>query len=149
MYKTERKVCSHLSLRRGGFLKEEMYPVFVYGTLKKGFGNHVFLDSMYEKEDEGTIVGELYEVFGGGFPALVDGQDTVFGEVYWVIDEVYYRVMSSLDRLEAEGSMYERKLVRVNTKNNGEVLAWTYFWKIGEFALNKKIVSGVFTKNRR
>lgn len=85
-------------------------PVFVYGTLKKGFSNHRFL----EKETylgKATSVASNYTLRdGGSFPYMtiapygVTDCGQVSGEVY-AVDAF---TMAHLDRLEGNGSFYTR-----------------------------------------
>lgn len=93
--------------------------VFVYGSLKKGYGNHSVME-----RSAGRLLGEAtlpprYKLFSlGGFPGVVevdeDGNE-LHGEVYEV------ERMNSLDALEGHPEFYRRKLV--NTEY-GE--AWVY-----------------------
>lgn len=79
-----------------------MKKVMVYGSLKKGFGNHGLLR-------DATYVGEVaidgFDMFSlGPFPAIQEGEGHVEGELY----EVDTRTLASLDRLEGHPVMYER-----------------------------------------
>ncbi len=96
--------------------------VFVYGTLKKGHGNHRLLETS-------QFLGrcKLYDHFRlvslGGFPGLVKVPEDqpkceVSGEVYAVTDDV----LTSLDYLEGHPRFYERQKVKTPFKN-----AWAYF----------------------
>lgn len=85
---------------------EKPQRVFVYGTLKKGFGNHGFLkNSKYLGTD---MVDDHTLVRGIGFPYMVEmkGGD-VAGEVY----EVNKATMEKLDMLEGYPSHYQKKEV--------------------------------------
>lgn len=83
--------------------------VFVYGTLKRGFGYfHLLKDSEY------IGVGYTLASFNMktvGFPIIQRDDDgkPVFGEVFECDDETLKR----LDCLEAEGRMYNREKVYV------------------------------------
>ena len=98
--------------------------VFVYGTLKKGFGNHRLLEKSH-------CLGEAYlprtkMVNLGAYPAVIaGGKKEVMGEVYQVDEETLAR----LDRLEGHPSFYERQQVRVFPLLQGvdHWLAWCYF----------------------
>lgn len=69
--------------------------IFVYGTLKKGFGNHrVMGDS--KLLGEVNIKGfRMYSL--GGYPALTLGNNEIKGEVYEVTDE---NTLKNIYRLE-------------------------------------------------
>lgn len=102
--------------------------VAVYGSLRKGMGNHSLLKpglkdksvlhSMNEKLD---IPAKLYDT-GCGFPALVpdaEGQ-RITVEVYKVNDQYLQR----LDELEGYPDMYDRTQVMI-----GQHPSWVYFQK--------------------
>ena len=98
--------------------------VFVYGTLKKGFGNHRLLEKAH-------FLGEAYlrrtkMVDLGAYPAVITGgKKDVMGEIYQVDDETLAR----LDRLEGHPSFYERRQVKVFSvfQNVDTFIAWCYF----------------------
>lgn len=84
--------------------------VFTYGTLKRGYRNHHFLDGC-ELVSEAVTADRFY-VTCVGFPiAHRRGKRKlpVRGEVYRVSDEV----LASLDHLEGVPHHYQRELVRV------------------------------------
>jgi gamma-glutamylcyclotransferase (GGCT)/AIG2-like uncharacterized protein YtfP len=90
--------------------------VFVYGTLKRGFGNHRLLaGSRYV--GEATIAGRMHSL--AAFPAVtLDGKpETIHGEVF----EVDAPTMERLDRLEGVPNFYHR--LQVQTSAGG---AWVY-----------------------
>lgn len=89
-----------------------MTKVFVYGTLKNGYGNHYLLrDSAFL--GKGTTIEDHFTMFDGGFPYVInEGRFHVRGEVYEVNNE---RVMESLDRLEGVPTHYQRKDSSVKT----------------------------------
>lgn len=89
---------------------------FVYGTLKKGYGNHRLLE-------RASFLGEAYtdgtfDMLNSGFPVLVpnDNGHIVKGEVYEFSD---HDILDSLDALEGEGLMYDRREIHV-VDNHGE-----------------------------
>lgn len=96
-----------------------MHKVFVYGSLKSGFGNHRLLeDSTFITED--TTKEKEFNMFSfGGFPGIVKGgDDAIRGELYEVDDNT----MNDLDRLESNGYFYQREVVSLDS---GEQ-AWMY-----------------------
>lgn len=116
--------------------------VFVYGTLKRGYGNH---DVM--KMAGGEFLGEdklqRHQMYtNGAFPMIVPGLAArcVRGEVFAV------NSLRGLDQLEGyreddpEGSMYMRQEVELKSGRR----VWTYVWnrKIEENA--ERIASGNF-----
>lgn len=101
------------------------HTLFVYGTLKRGFHNHVCLG------DNATYLGEAvlqgYQMFHlGGFPAIAKGEGEVIGEVYEIDDASFKRC----DRLEGYPSFYNRSQVEVIYDNDAgeerEMTAWVY-----------------------
>ena len=93
--------------------------VFVYGSLKQGHWNNYILGTS-ELVAEGNTL-EDFVLMDCGFPFAVEAKSVddslshlvspVLGEVYKVSDE---SVISSLDRLEGEGSMYKRRRVKIS-----------------------------------
>lgn len=82
--------------------------LFVYGTLKKGFGNSVLLEGA-PFVGECQAPGVMYRYSPTGhFPCVVEGDLKVNGEVYEVTsDEQWNR----LDGLEGHPRWYERKII--------------------------------------
>jgi gamma-glutamylaminecyclotransferase len=112
----------------------KLNTVFVYGTLKRGYGNHRLLATSHFVGDAVTV--EKYRMIDAGFPVVLDGsrEHNVAGEIYQCDDATLRR----LDALEGEGHMYDRKLidVRLCPDANGYrhvVKAFIYigcnFWK--------------------
>ena len=91
---------------------EPKHLVFVYGTLKKGYGNHSLIG---DGEFWGEAITEdssfaLTSVSPyGGFPLVREGDKKVKGEVYLVSNKVLKR----LDQLEGVPTMYLRKTTKV------------------------------------
>ncbi len=77
--------------------------MFVYGTLKRGHGNHHWLaGASFEGEAELPDV-VLHDL--GPFPMAVAGEGTVIGEVY----RVDAAGLARLDRLEGYPRLYDRR----------------------------------------
>jgi gamma-glutamylcyclotransferase (GGCT)/AIG2-like uncharacterized protein YtfP len=79
--------------------------VFVYGTLKQGYGNNRLLSKA------------KFIMFGHGFPVVFkdDGGHKIIGEIYDIGDNG--KILADLDALEGEGAMYDRKEVSVMPLN--------------------------------
>lgn len=94
-----------------------MDTVFVYGTLKQGFGNHRLLrNSKFLGKAETQPIFTMISL--GAFPAvLVDGDVAIKGEVY----EVDENTMQQLDWLEGHPNFYRR--IQVSTTLGP---AWMY-----------------------
>jgi gamma-glutamylcyclotransferase (GGCT)/AIG2-like uncharacterized protein YtfP len=98
-----------------------MPKVFVYGTLKRGYGNHRVMEAAEgEFLQKDTIKG--YEIYNTGcFPAVVEGEGVVQGEVFEVPEEGMY----FLDRLEGVPRLYDRH----TTHTEGGLEVVTYLWQ--------------------
>lgn len=96
------------------------YKVFVYGSLKRGFGNNVLLrDAEFIGNDE-TIRSDFDLRCWGAYPAVYESGSTVVkGELYSVDDGTF----TSLDGLEGYPDFYNRQLVELKSGNK----AWMYF----------------------
>lgn len=105
--------------------------VAVYGSLRKGKGNHVILgDSTYL----GTERIKGFDMFSlGAYPYVMPESDnSIVVEVYEVDSD---STGKSLDRLEGYPSYYDRKLIQTT---HGE--AWIYF--INEYIDGTPFVDG-------
>ena len=103
--------------------------VFVYGSLKRGHGNHAFLETAdaYFMGEYVTVEQAFDLVDLGSFPGLTKGNYFVKGELYELKD------IRPIDRLEGHPSFYRRDQIMVQSVNVGPLIrvkAWSYF--IGE-----------------
>lgn len=77
--------------------------ILVYGTLKKGYGNHIYLNGA---EFIGEKVLPGYKLYNAGFPVAAPSPgDSIIGEEYEIDPEKH---LFGLDRLEGNGHMYHR-----------------------------------------
>ncbi|WP_158212329.1 gamma-glutamylcyclotransferase family protein [Natranaerobius trueperi] len=122
------------------------YPVFVYGTLKKGYGNYRLIKDFTTHELPATTKGELYDL--GAFPGLIEGSDTIKGQLMYIDSDHYQSALSVLDTMEGydenniNNSLYIRKLVTVHADNQ-TIEAYAYFWN-GSVEQAKKIEEGEY-----
>ena len=113
-----------------------MTQVFVYGTLKKGFGNNVLLQNS-NFIGEGFVEADMFNF--GSFPVVSEGKGSVKGEVYEVNDSVF----QSLDRLEGYPNFYDRKKVHVRSEA-GDLSAWMYFMSKEKITKLPRVFEGVW-----
>jgi gamma-glutamylcyclotransferase (GGCT)/AIG2-like uncharacterized protein YtfP len=114
-------------------------PLFVYGTLKRGFPLHKHLK-------EARFLGEaelsnylMYDL--GWYPGIVPGPGKVRGEVY----EVSLATLALLDEIEAEGEEYERRLLPVRLSDGRTIEAFVYIY-LGEVSRRPLVKEGVWEK---
>lgn len=110
--------------------------VFVYGTLKHGYGNHHILAGSRFVGKGCTVA--MCRMYDAGFPVLRPRSEKpgahnaeVWGEVYLVTSP---DTMRRLDSLEGEGRMYHRRIKIIHLENGKKVKAHTYvgdtkFWR--------------------
>lgn len=104
--------------------------IFVYGTLRKGQVNEHFLEQHAKYLQKGFIKGELFQVIGHHYPAVLEGDKWVVGEVY----ELDPKGLKELDHLEGyisennENNLYNRIEVEVYDEDKNPIgLAHSYF----------------------
>lgn len=123
--------------------------VFVYGTLMKGFWNHErYLEGRISRITPAKTQGLLYHL-PEGYPAFLEGDGIVIGEVIEPVDE---NLLESLDRLEgyrkwSSNNLYVRDKKKVLTKDGKESICWVYIYAKEEYA--KKIGTPVPNGNWR
>lgn len=103
-------------------------PLFVYGTLKRGFCNHPFLAGQKFIGPGRTVPGyRLYNL--GGFPGMVavsDDRYGVSGEI-WLVDDA---CLTELDYLEGvDQGLYRREPVPLLKPYDSQVIE-TYLYAL-------------------
>lgn len=104
------------------------YLVFVYGTLKKGWGNHVIIEDQKFLGASKTLDERFQMYHLGGYPGVVAGSASVPGELYEVDEAAFARC----DRLEGHPHFYKRELVTVSDPDGDEgdcLEAWMYVYQ--------------------
>lgn len=87
-----------------------MSKIFVYGTLKEGFGNHTwYLKNKATKLGEHTTEAKHTMVSLGGFPGVLYGKGitAIKGEVY----EVDEATSKAIDGLEGYPTFYDKVII--------------------------------------
>jgi gamma-glutamylcyclotransferase (GGCT)/AIG2-like uncharacterized protein YtfP len=108
--------------------------VFVYGSLKNGFGNHYHLQTARFLEATRTGSRSFRMESMGGFPAVLkNGSYAIEGELYEVDD----RTLARLDQLEGNGHFYNRELVFLASGDT----AWMYILMHdrGNYSNNRRV----------
>jgi gamma-glutamylaminecyclotransferase len=122
----------------GAIERPDVERVFVYGSLKRGSGNHRILEgSLYY--GHALILGTMYDY--GAFPAVdLAGRSNVHGEVY----EVSAATLDRLDSLEGHPHFYQRTRVRMSTGDE----AWVYSMTTEKLTAKRVIASGNWVDQR-
>lgn len=77
----------------------EEKKIFVYGSLREGFFNYdKYLSARVSKPTLATVKGKLYHLSHKGYPALLDGEDEVIGEIMTLND--FYKDVVPMDEME-------------------------------------------------
>jgi gamma-glutamylcyclotransferase (GGCT)/AIG2-like uncharacterized protein YtfP/predicted glutamine amidotransferase len=100
-----------------------LVSVAVYGTLKKGHGNHRLLTSSYCLGDGFT--SDPYPLVIDNLPYVIDRK----GKGKRVQVEVYRvdaNTLARLDSLEGHPDWYQRKQIQVQLHAGGTITAWVY-----------------------
>lgn len=107
--------------------------LFVYGSLMEGFHNYEkALTGQIESRVPAFVNGRLYHQRQKGYPALVSGDDRVFGELLTLRD--FMANMEVLDQIEeyhgpGEENEYNRILTPVHIGESGVVeFAYVYWY---------------------
>lgn len=77
----------------------EQKKIFVYGSLRTGFYNYdKYLKGKVNDAILGKVKGKLYHMPHKGYPALLEGEDIVIGEVMTIKN--FEEVMVQMDEME-------------------------------------------------
>ena len=127
----------------------EIYKLFVYGSLRSGFRNPVYsyLTKYFHLLGEAVVKGKLYDT--GAFPVAISSNEEKFisGELYAINDPLEFSwAIGQLDDYEGlnaeegERPLYKREEVVAYQKGQ-PVVAWIY-WFNGSVAGMAEIESG-------
>ncbi|MGG4496981.1 gamma-glutamylcyclotransferase family protein [Brevibacillus reuszeri] len=79
---------------------KESVPIFVYGSLLKGFWNYEHYILPYDPRIvPAQIKGELYHL-PPGYPGLLAGTNDIRGEIVYFSPQTYEKALAGLDELE-------------------------------------------------
>ncbi|NNV05092.1 gamma-glutamylcyclotransferase [Geobacillus sp. C56-T2] len=108
----------------------ETINVFVYGTLRIGGRNHRLIANYVQSVRKVTVKGRLFHL-PAGYPAMVDGNGTVHGEMFELSDPE--AVLALLDQLEGyhgpgELNHYERITVVATDADGNTYTCYAYVY---------------------
>lgn len=87
----------------------EEKKIFVYGSLREGFFNYdKYLNGKVSKPTLAKVQGKLYHLSHKGYPALLDGDDEVIGEIMEMKD--FYTDIVPMDKMEGYHSAEDTSL---------------------------------------
>lgn len=77
----------------------EEKKIFVYGSLREGFFNYdKYLKGKVSNITPAIVKGKLYHLSHKGYPALLEGEDSIWGEIMTLND--FYRDIVPMDEME-------------------------------------------------
>jgi gamma-glutamylcyclotransferase (GGCT)/AIG2-like uncharacterized protein YtfP len=97
-----------------------VHKVFVYGTLKSGYGNNHLLSSAKLLQQDSLAGHDIFAV--QSFPGVIPGHGSVEGELWECDDET----LKMLDILEGHPDMYLRTPVTLESGEEAETYIWQY-----------------------
>lgn len=112
--------------------------VFVYGSLMENFFNYdKYLVGKVLKRQPAKVRGKLYHLVNKGYPAMIKGNDVVYGELIEVADwENNVKDLDDLENYYGEGNPnneYNRVLIEVEVlEDNSKEVAFTYMYNCKE-----------------
>lgn len=105
--------------------------IFVYGSLRSDMFNYnKLLNGKVYKVYKGTIKGRLFHLDNKGYPAVIPGNENIFGELMELKD--FNKSLEELDELENytednnENCEYLRKEVKVKLEDGSIEKAYYY-----------------------
>lgn len=98
--------------------------VFVYGSLKQGFHNHIWMEEIGAKYIGKCSTEKIFDMISmyDSYPGLINGEYGINGELYEIDSMDIYH----LDRLEGYPNYYDRKVINVKMDNGVEYKAICY-----------------------
>ena len=121
----------------------EPLPIFVYGTLQRGEERSNRWPHAPVCVERATIRGQLRDL--GPYPALIDGDGIVLGEL-WTLDATHFdETIRVLDEIECFGNedvdLYVRRVVECTTTDGESKRAYTYYFGDPDAVKNVPVVT--------
>jgi gamma-glutamylcyclotransferase (GGCT)/AIG2-like uncharacterized protein YtfP len=108
--------------------ESEVHCIFVYGTLMRNEEREGYWPRAPLSVEPAETRGALYDL--GEYPALLEGDDWIGGELWTLRPEDMFETLLALDRIEWFGQddvdLYVRRVIRCHTLR-GEAHAYAYF----------------------
>ncbi len=111
-------------MKNPNFKDKKCDRLFVYGTLQHGQSRNNILKGL---KYDNAILNNYRKVVPSslGFPFIVrDDSSNVKGEVYYNVND---SLITEIDRIEGEGELYYRIIVRITLINGEQLEAYTYY----------------------
>lgn len=115
----------------------EQKKIFVYGSLRTGFFNYnKYLMGKVKDSKVGKVKGKLYHMPHKGYPALLKGDDDVFGEVMTLSD--FKSVMIPMDKMENyygvndKNNEYNRIVMDVELLDGSKESCYVYYYAMND-----------------
>lgn len=105
--------------------RDEIKDIFIYGSLMEGFFNHHYIEGKILKRKSARTKGKLYHLNEKGYPALLDGEGYVYGEVITLQD--FNNNVISIDKMEKyfgkgnDQNEYNRGLIEIEILEDGHI----------------------------
>ena len=118
-----RRVARKSKLRPQTGVNQHM--VFVYGSLKRGFGNYYQSGlCAFPMVAEALTMESGYTMKSyGAFPGVIEGgKESVWGELFHVDSHM----LALLDHLEGNGTFYTRHITDILLEEGKSIQAWMY-----------------------
>ena len=111
-------------------MEPSITALFVYGTLQRGQCREQFWPHPPTRVESATVRGQLRDL--GPYPALIEGDALVGGEVWRLAPEHVPRTLAVLDEVEdvavGEAGLYARRIVECRTGDGQTVRAYAYYY---------------------
>ena len=116
---------------------KEQKKIFVYGSLRTGFFNYnKYLLGKVSNAQDGKVKGKLYHMTHKGYPALIEGDDVVVGEIMTLND--FESVIIPMDKMENyygvndSRNEYNRVVMDVELLDGSKESCYVYYYTMND-----------------